>query len=73
MKDRTAPEVIVGQEWSIFNAAWRQWLLAKVVRVEDGKATLEYDPRYGIQPPDSLRREEAAALLTEPRQFRVVE
>ena len=31
-------EVVVGQEWSVFNAAWRQWLLAKVVRVEDGKA-----------------------------------
>ena len=66
-------EVIVGQEWSVFNAAWRQWLLAKVVRVEDGKATLEYDPRYEIQLPDCLRREEVRALLTEPRQYRAIE
>ncbi len=68
-----ASDVVVGQQWSMFNASWRQWLLAKVVRVENGKATLEYDPRYDIQPPDSFRSEEVTALLTEPRQFRLVE
>lgn len=66
-------EVVVGQQWSLFNASWRQWLLAKVVRVENGEATLEYDPRYDISPPDNLCREDVTSLLTEPRQFRIVE
>ena len=66
-------EVIVGQQWSKFNTSWRQWLLTKVVRLENGKATLEYDPRYDILPPDNLCCEDVIALMTEPRQFRVVE
>jgi len=66
-------EVIVGQQWSKFNTSWRQWLLAKVVRVENGKATLEYDPRYDISPPDNLCCEDVTALMAEPRQFRIVE
>jgi hypothetical protein len=66
-------EVVVGQQWSLFNAARRQWLLAKVVHVENGKATLEYDPRYDISPPDNLCREDVTSLLNEPRQFRLVE
>ena len=37
------------------------------------KRTLEYDPRYEIQLPDCLRREEVRALLTEPRQYRAIE
>ena len=66
-------EVVVGQQWSLFNASWRQWLLAKVVRLEKGKATLEYDPRYDIAPPDNLCCEDVTSLLTETRQFRIVE
>src|SRR5271154_1089996 len=40
-------EVKLGQSWSVWVPGRRQWLLAKVIRRDAGRATLAYDARYG--------------------------
>ena len=47
-------EVAIDQQWALFNAGRRQWLLARVVGLENDRATLKYDPRYEIQSPDNV-------------------
>ena len=65
--------VVVGQQWAMFNSARRQWLLARIVRLENGRATLKYDPRYDIEPPDNVCDVDALSLPSTPMQFRLVE
>jgi hypothetical protein len=65
------PQVVVDQQWALFNAERRQWLLARVVSLDSQSASLKYDPGYGIQPPDDVRTVDVSSLLTTPMQFRL--
>ena len=66
-------EVKTGQRWSAWIPSRRQWLLATVMRCENGKATLKFDPRYGMgHGYDGLQADEAA-MLASPNLFRFVE
>ena len=64
-------EVVVDQQWALFNAERRQWLLARVVNLESDRAILKYDPGYGIAPPDDVRTVDVSSLLTTPMQYRL--
>jgi hypothetical protein len=68
-----AAEVVINQHWALFNAGRRQWLLARVVSVENSNAILKYDPGYGIEPPDNVSTVDVTSLLTTPMQFRLAE
>ena len=65
--------VEIGQNWSIWVPGRRQWLLAKVVRRQDGQATLKYDPRYHIGIGYDEQRADESTMLTAPNLFRQVE
>jgi hypothetical protein len=66
-------EVKIGQYWSTWVPSRRQWLLARVVRQENGQATLSYDARYGIG--DDFREQQAdeSTMLGVPNLFRFIE
>jgi hypothetical protein len=68
-----ASEVVLYQQWSVYNSTRRQWLLARVVAIRDGQATLKYDPLYGIAAPDNLCVVDVSDLLTRPMQYRAAE
>jgi hypothetical protein len=64
---------LIDQQWALFNAGRRQWLLARVVGLENDQATLKYDPRYEIQAPDNVCTIDVTSLLTTPMQFRLAD
>ena len=66
-------EVVINQQWALFNSGRRQWLLATVVGLDSEHATLKYDARYEIQPPDNICTVDVASLLTTPMKFRPAE
>jgi hypothetical protein len=72
-RSEPAAEVVFDQHWTLFNAARRQWLLATVVGLENGKAILRYDPGYGMKPPDNVSTIDVTSLLTTPMRFRLAE
>ena len=61
--------VEVGQQWSVWMSRRQQWLLAAVTSRADGRATLKYDPRYGL---DDVRGADEATMLTASSLFRFV-
>ena len=65
--------VEIGQSWSIWVPGRRQWLLGKVIRRSEGKATLKYDPRYLIGNGYDEQRFDESTMLTAQSLFRVVE
>ncbi len=65
--------VAIGQRWSAWVPGRRQWLLATVIRQEEGQATLKYDIRYGMGAGDDERRADAAVMLVTRSLFRFVE
>ncbi len=69
----TPNEVRIGQSWSAWTAGRQQWLLATVVSVKDGQATLKYDSRYGIAGGEDERRVDEVSLLGTRNLFRYVE
>ena len=66
----TPSEVRIGQSWSAWTSGRQQWLLATVVSMKDGQATLKYDHRYGIA--DDERRVDETSLLGARNLFRYV-
>jgi hypothetical protein len=68
-----ASEVVLYQQWSVYNPTRRQWLLARVVAIRAGQATLKYDPLYGIAAPDNLCVVDVSDLLSRPMQYRAAE
>ena len=67
------PSVTIDQKWSVWSPGRRQWLLATVVGLEDGQATLRYDPGYGIAGSYNEQKADEASMLAEPNLFRIVE
>jgi hypothetical protein len=63
----------IGQSWSIWVPGRRQWLLGKVIRRVDGRATLKYDPGYRIGTPHDEALADESTMLTAPNLFRIVE
>ncbi|MEP6829021.1 MAG: hypothetical protein ABI963_01680 [Rhizomicrobium sp.] len=66
-------EIEIGQTWSIWVPGRRQWLLATVVRRDNGEAVLKFDPRYGAGPGYDEQRADETTMLTAPNLFRFVE
>ncbi len=67
----TAPdEVVTGQSWSVWVPARRQWLLAKVLRAENGQATLQFDSGYGISPSHDKLHADTSSMLSVTSLFR---
>lgn len=64
--------VEIGQNWSVWDAGRRQWLLAQVVRRIDGQATLKYDARYRIVTGHDERSADESTMLTATNLFRRV-
>jgi len=48
-------------------------LLATVVGLDSDHASLKYDARYEIQPPDNICTVDVASLLITPMKFRPAE
>jgi hypothetical protein len=68
------PETIaIGQKWSVWAPGRQQWLLAAVVRLKDGQATLKYDTRYGVSVGDDEQVADEFTMLTTKNLFRFVE
>jgi hypothetical protein len=65
--------VTIGQRWSAWVPGRQQWLLATVIRQEDGQATLKYDIRYGMGAGDDEQGADEAAMLVTRSLFRFVE
>ena len=65
--------VTIGQKWSAWVSGRQQWLLTTVILREDGRATLKYDSRYGMDAGDDERRADEDTMLTTPNLFRFVE
>jgi hypothetical protein len=70
--DTTHNTVEIGQNWSIWDAGRRQWLLGTVTRRADGQATLRYDPRYRIGIGHDERRADESTMLGAPNLFRLI-
>jgi len=69
-EDLPMPAMVeVGQQWSLWMSSRQQWLLAAVTSRADGRATLKYDSRYGV---DDLRVVDEADMLTTSSLFRFV-
>jgi hypothetical protein len=66
-------DVIVGQRWSVWTSGCQQWLLAAVTSRKDGRATLKFDCRYGIQGSDGERMADEDTMLTASNLYRFVE
>jgi hypothetical protein len=66
-------DVKIGQSWSIWVPGRRQWLLATVIRRENGQATLAYDHRYGIAKGSDHQQADESTMLAAPNLFRLVE
>jgi hypothetical protein len=64
--------VTIGQKWSAWVPSRRQWLLATVIRREDGQATLKYDTRYEIVAGSDEQKADEAAMSTSPSLFRLI-
>ena len=65
--------VKIGQHWSTWVPGRQQWLLATVVRRADGRATLKYDPRYGIGPKSDEQGADESTMLSATNLFRLLE
>lgn len=65
--------VKIGQSWSVWVPARRQWLLAKVLRQEGGHVTLECDARYGAGRGHDEQVADEATMLAAPNLFRFIE
>ena len=66
-------DVKIGQHWSTWVPGRRQWLLSMVVAQGEGRATLQYDARYGIAPGYDRQRADEFAMLNTPTLFRFIE
>jgi hypothetical protein len=65
--------VAIGQQWSVWVPGRRQWLLATVIRRNDGRATLKYDARYEQSAGDDEQVVDEAAMLGSLNLFHFVE
>jgi hypothetical protein len=65
--------VTIGQKWSTWVPGRQQWLLATVIRLENGQATLKYDSRYGMASGNDEQRADEATMLATSNLFRFVE
>ena len=63
----------IGQTWSTWVPGRRQWLLATVVRRDNGEAVLKFDPRYGAGQGYDEQRADEITMLTAPNLFRFVD
>jgi hypothetical protein len=68
----TFDEVKMGQLWSIWVPSRRQWLLAKVIQREGGKATLKMDQRYNLARGYDEHSADETTMLESPNLFRAV-
>lgn len=67
----TAPDkVVAGQSWSVWVPARRQWLLARVLRAENGQATLQFDGGYGISASHDKVHADTSSMLSATSLFR---
>lgn len=66
-------KIEIGQTWSTWVPGRRQWLLATVVRRDNGEAVLKFDPRYGAGPGYDEQRADETTMLAAPNLFRFVE
>jgi hypothetical protein len=66
-------KIEIGQTWSTWVPGRRQWLLATVVRRDNGEAVLKFDPRYGAGLGYDEQRADESTMLTAPNLFRFVE
>jgi hypothetical protein len=64
--------VAVGQKWSVWNSSRRQWLLATVTALSDGKYTLKCDAGYGLAVGDDLVCADETAMLSTSNLFRFI-
>jgi len=62
----------MGQRWAAWVPGRQQWLLATLIRQNNGRVTLQFDPRYGIRSGDDEREIDAQDLLSTPSLFRRV-
>ncbi|GAA0573224.1 hypothetical protein GCM10008942_22410 [Rhizomicrobium electricum] len=65
--------VTIGQRWSVWASGRQQWLLAAVTSRQNGRATLKFDCRYGIQGSDGEHIADEDTMLTASNLFRFVE
>lgn len=65
--------VAIGQKWSVWTSGRQQWLLAAVISLKDGRATLKYDARYGVGTGSDERVADESTMLTTSNLFRFVE
>jgi hypothetical protein len=63
----------IGQSWSTWVPARRQWLLATVIGRDNGEAILKFDARYGAGRGYDEQRADEITMLTASNLFRFVE
>ena len=66
-------DVKIGQSWSIWVPGRRQWLLATVIRRDNGQATLAYDHRYGLGKGLDQQLADESTMLDAFNLFRFIE
>jgi hypothetical protein len=66
-------DVKIGQSWSVWVPDRRQWLLATVIRRENGRATLAYDRGYGIVKGFNEQMADETTMLGTSNLFRFVD
>lgn len=65
--------VEIGQNWSLWVPSRRQWLLATVIRRDNGQATLKYDARYHLGAGYDEQHADENTMLTTSNLFRHIE
>ena len=65
-------DVRIGQKWSAWVPSRGQWLLATVVRRNDGRAILQYDSRYGIVRGQDEHEADETTMLENTNLFRLI-
>jgi len=72
-EDTQMTDVKIGQKWSAWVPGRQQWLLTTVIHREGGRATLQYDARYGIGRGDNEQYADESTMLSARNLFRLVE
>lgn len=65
-------DVTTGQSWSAWVPARQQWLLATVIQHTGGRATLKFDPRYGLHRGEDEHKTDHATMLSNTNLFRFI-